>query len=51
MKKEMFFEPCFNHLLLSLSFPYAAEIVRILRLIRSLYNSKFVHFYLVFKVG
>jgi len=32
----MFFEPCFSHLLLSLSFLTAAEIVRILRLIRSL---------------
>jgi hypothetical protein len=35
-KKEMFFEPCFSWHLLSLSFPFAAEIVRILRLIRSL---------------
>ena len=41
-KKEMFFESCFSWQLLSLSFPFAAEIVRILRLIRSLYNGKFV---------
>jgi len=39
-KKEMFFEPCFNWHLLSLSFPFAAEIVRILKLIRTLYNAK-----------
>ena len=41
-KTKMFFEPCFSRLLLSLSFPSAAKIIRILRLIRSLYNAKFV---------
>jgi hypothetical protein len=39
--KKMFFESCFNYFLLSLSFFFAAEIIRFLRLIRSLYNAKF----------
>jgi len=39
-KKGMFFEPCFNCFLLSLSFPFVAEIIRILRLIRSLRDAK-----------
>jgi hypothetical protein len=39
-KKEMFFEPYFSCFLLSLSFPSVAEIVRILRLIRSLRDAK-----------
>jgi len=29
-KKEMVFEPCFSCFLLSLSFPFVAEIIRIL---------------------
>jgi hypothetical protein len=33
-EKEMFFEPCFSWHLLFLFFPFAAKIVRILRLIR-----------------
>jgi hypothetical protein len=43
-KKKMFFEPCFSCLLLSVSSLFAAEIVRMFRLIRSLYNAKFVPF-------
>jgi hypothetical protein len=42
-KKEMFFEPCFSYFLLSLSFPFITEIIRILRLIRSLRDAKLVH--------
>jgi len=38
----MFFEPCFSCFLFSLSFPFVAEIVRILRLIRSLRDAKLV---------
>jgi hypothetical protein len=41
-KKKMFFEPCFSCLLLSVFFLFAAEIIRMLRLIRSIYNAKFV---------
>jgi hypothetical protein len=41
-KKGIFFEPCFNCFLLSLSFLFVAEIVRILRLIRSLRDAKLV---------
>jgi hypothetical protein len=41
-KKEMFFEPYFNCFLLFLSFPFVAEIVRILRLVRSLRDDKLV---------
>jgi hypothetical protein len=40
--KEMFFEPCFNYFLLSLSSPFAAKIIRIFRLIRSPHNAKLV---------
>ena len=42
-EKEMFFEPCFSYFLLSLSFPFITEIIRILRLIRSLRDAKLVH--------
>jgi hypothetical protein len=41
-KKEMFFEPCFSCFLVSLSFPFIFEIVKILRLIRSLHDAKLV---------
>jgi hypothetical protein len=41
-KKLMFFEPCFSCFLFSLSFPFVSEIVRILRLIRSLRDAKLV---------
>jgi hypothetical protein len=41
-KKKVFFEPCFNCFLLSLSFPFAVEIVRFFRLIRSLHDAKFI---------
>ena len=41
-KKEIFFEPYLNCLLLSLSSLFAAKIVRFLRLITSLLNAKFV---------
>jgi hypothetical protein len=41
-KKLKFFEPYFYCVLLSLSSPFAAEIFRILRLIRSLRDAKFV---------
>jgi hypothetical protein len=41
-KKEMFFEPCLSCFLLSLASPFAAKIVRFLRLIRSLHNVKFI---------
>jgi hypothetical protein len=41
-KKEMFFEPCFSCFLLSLSFPFVAKIIRILRLIRILCDTKLV---------
>jgi hypothetical protein len=40
--KKMFFKPCFSCFLLSLYFPFAAKIINILRLIRSLHNAKFV---------
>jgi hypothetical protein len=40
--KEMFFELCFSCFLLSLSSPFVAKIVRILRLIRSPHNAKLV---------
>jgi hypothetical protein len=40
--KEMFFEPCFSCLLVSLSSSFAAEIIRILRLIRRLHDAKLV---------
>jgi len=43
-KKEMFFEPCLSCFPLSLSSPFAAKIIRFLRLIRSLHNAKFIHF-------
>jgi hypothetical protein len=42
-KKEMFFEPCLSCFLPSLSSPFAAKVVRFLRLIRSLHNAKFIH--------
>jgi len=42
-KKEVFFKPCFSCFLLSLSSLFDAEIIRFLRLIRSLHNVKFVH--------
>jgi hypothetical protein len=38
----MFFEPCFSNFLLSLSSPFAAKIIMILRLIKSSYNAKLV---------
>jgi hypothetical protein len=41
-KKEIFFKPYFNCFLLFLSFPFVAEIVRILRLVRSLRDDKLV---------
>jgi hypothetical protein len=41
-KKEMFFESCFSCFLLSLSFPFVAKIIRILRLTRSLRDAKLV---------
>jgi len=41
-KKLIFFEPYFCCVLLSLSSPFAAEIFRILRLIRILHDAKFV---------
>ena len=41
-KEGMFFELCFSYFLLYLSFPFVAEIVRILRLIRSLRDAKLV---------
>jgi hypothetical protein len=41
-KKGIFLEPYFNCFLLSLSFPFVTEIVRILRLIRSLRDAKLV---------
>jgi len=41
-KKEMFFEPCLSCFLPSLSSPFAAKVVRFLRLIRSLHNAKFI---------
>jgi hypothetical protein len=41
--KEVFFEPCMSCFLPSLSTPFAAKIVRFLRLIRSLHNVKFDH--------
>jgi hypothetical protein len=41
-KEEMFVEPYLSCFLHSLSFPFAAKIVRFLRLTRSLYNAKFV---------
>jgi hypothetical protein len=50
-KKEMFFEHCLSYFLLFLSSLFATEIIRFPRLIRSLYNAKFIPFYLVFKVG
>jgi len=40
--KEMFFEPYFNYFLLFLSSSFAAKIVRNLRLIRILHNTKLV---------
>jgi hypothetical protein len=40
--KEMFFEPCFSCLLVSLSSSFAAEIIRIVRLIRRLHDAKLV---------
>ena len=43
-KKEMFFEPYLSCFLPSLSSPFAAKVVRFLRLIRSLHNAKFVSF-------
>jgi hypothetical protein len=49
--KEMFFEPCFSCLLLSLSFPFAAKIIRILRLIRSLHDAKLIPSLSGFKFG
>jgi hypothetical protein len=42
-KKKVFFEPCFSCFLLYLSSLFDAEIIRFLRLIRSLHNVKFVH--------
>ena len=41
-KKEMFFKPCLSCFLPSLSYSFAAKIVRFLRLIRSLRNAKFI---------
>jgi hypothetical protein len=41
-KKKMFFKSRFNCFLLSLSFPFVVEIVRILRLIKSLRDAKLV---------
>jgi len=41
-KEEMFVEPCLSCFLPSLSFPFAAKIVRFLRLTRSLHNAKFI---------
>jgi hypothetical protein len=41
--KEVFFEPCMSCFLPFLSTPFAAKIVRFLRLIRSLHNVKFDH--------
>jgi hypothetical protein len=41
-KKEMFFEPCLSYFLPSLSSPFAAKVVRFLRLMRSLHDVKFV---------
>jgi hypothetical protein len=41
-KKEMFFEPCLSYFLPSLSSPFAAKVVRFLRLMRSLHDAKFV---------
>ena len=43
-KKEIFFEPCLSCFLLSLSSPFAAKIVRFLKLIRSLHNVKYIPF-------
>ena len=43
-KKGMFFKPCFSCVLLSLSSPFATEIFKILKLIRSLHDAKFVSF-------
>ena len=41
-KKQMFFEPYFNCFLLFLSFPFVAEVVKILRLVRSLRDDRLV---------
>jgi len=41
-KKEMFFEPCLSCFLPFLSSYFAVKIIRFPRLIRSLYNAKFV---------
>jgi hypothetical protein len=41
-KEEMFVEPCLSCFLPSLSFPFAAKIVRFFRVTRSLHNAKFV---------
>jgi hypothetical protein len=40
-KKGMFLEPCFNCVLLSLSSVFAAEIFKILRIIRGFHDDKF----------
>ena len=50
-KKLMFFEPYFCCVLLSLSSPFAAEIFRILRLIRSLHYAKLIPSLFGFKFG
>jgi len=41
-KEILFLKPCLSCFLLSLSFPFAAKIIRFLRLTRGLYNAKFV---------
>jgi hypothetical protein len=41
-KEILLFEPCLSCFLLFLSSPFAAKIVRFLRLTRGLHNAKFV---------
>jgi hypothetical protein len=44
----MFLETCFSHFLLSLSSPFAAKIVRFLRLITILHDAKFISLFIWF---
>jgi len=40
-KEIFFFKPCLSYFLLFLSSPFAAKIIRFLRLTRGLHNAKF----------
>ena len=42
-KNEIFFEPYLSYFVPSLSSPFAAKIIKFLRLIRILHNAKYVH--------